>query len=215
MPTKVSEEKPRKIDAGLITGWVTAVLLFIMAATSLLWRTSSLLLPLTVTYILTGLVALPPFWDWVKRRWNFELSRGLKIILFFVILIAIPMVGFRTSTDESVTTPQTVPISTPASTALSAPIVKDIVITKIDNKATEKNNIWWRYSWLVEVKNNTSKPINAKLELKWVDVSRLVLDDQEERFLLGPWETKTVNGFQLIDVQTAPNVKDLEAQIGW
>lgn len=92
-------------------------------------------------------------------------------------------------------------------------IVKEIEILKIDNKATEKNDVWWRYSWLVTLKNTTIRTVPIEINLKWVDENKLVLDDNVERVRLEAGETKTFNDFELIDVQTAPNVKDLQVEL--
>ena len=75
------EEKPRKIGAGLILGWVFGLLTIVAGATYLFSK------PLVgIAFLLAGIAIFPPLLDFVKKKTNFELSWVLRLILFIVLI---------------------------------------------------------------------------------------------------------------------------------
>lgn len=76
----MEQQATRKIGVKTILGWTFGILLLLRAAFLLLPH------PLQgIVNALAGLSVFPPFWAQVKKRWNFELSGVLKVILFVVL----------------------------------------------------------------------------------------------------------------------------------
>lgn len=83
-------KESKRITLGLVLSWIFGILFGISGLTFLF--TGSIIAGGSL--ILASLVLLPPVNGFVKEKWNFELSRGLKItlviILFVVYAVSLP-----------------------------------------------------------------------------------------------------------------------------
>lgn len=84
----------------------------------------------------------------------------------------------------------------------------------IDTRMTESNESWQRWSWQVEARNLTSELQVFSLEVRWLDAGGFVIDDDREYGLrLGPGESKTFTGYQLIRQPGAGNVVSATVEV--
>lgn len=208
----MSEKKNKtttKVGFGFVLGWIIGVILIVSGAVSLFSR------PYFGFFaILAGLAVFPPFWQEVKNRYDIEFSGVLKVVaLFFLIAL-----GGSFSSGESETAVSTVGGS-PSEEQLDQQQspqekVKDIEVVSIDTKVTESNSVWWKYSWVLVLKNNTSSDKRVRAEIKWVDSEGFVIDSSNEWGLeVSAGEEKTFNDFILIDADVAPNVDQVQVEI--
>ncbi len=89
----------KRITLGLVLSWIFGILFGISGLTFLF--TGSIVSGGSL--ILASLVILPPINKFVKDKWNFELSRGLKITLV-IILFVIYAVSLSNSGDSNIDT---------------------------------------------------------------------------------------------------------------
>ncbi len=104
----------KKITLGLILSWVFGIV-FGLSGLTFLFSASIIV---GGALILASLILLPPINKFVKEKWNFELSKGLKItlviILFFIYAVNLQSSDLVKDTvtvesTEKVTQPQTTP----------------------------------------------------------------------------------------------------------
>ncbi len=95
---EITEKKPNKIGLGFIISWGLGGILVIGGLIELFSKPA-----LGIFTLLAGLVIFPPVVTFVKNKTNFELSKWLKIILFFVLL----GIGGTVSGVSSSSTPST------------------------------------------------------------------------------------------------------------
>jgi len=125
--------------------------------------------------------------------------------------------GFNAALGESPeTTPS--PTATPTSSPSPSPtptIVENWKIYNIRYQVTEKNDTWWKFSWQLTLKNNTSSIVNFLVNVNFVDRNGFIIDDDiNNPPEFTPKEQRTIKGYALIDAELAPNVKDMEAEVG-
>jgi hypothetical protein len=93
----MDKEKTNKIGVGFILGWGLGGLLVLGGLAELFSKPG-----LGIFTILAGLVIFPPAVTFLKKKTNFELSKALKIIIFFVLLvIGGALAGTTNSSNQS------------------------------------------------------------------------------------------------------------------
>lgn len=97
-----SPQPTRKVGVRTILGWAFGLLSMFSGAFLLLSN------PIQgIVNALAGLSVFPPFWNFVKQKWNFELSGMLKLILFIVLFgISMGIAAGDSSSPSSSTTTQ-------------------------------------------------------------------------------------------------------------
>ena len=91
---------------------------------------------------------------------------------------------------------------------------QSIEIVSIETKVTESNSVWWKYAWVLTLKNNSTRDKSVNAELKWVDAGGFIIDtDQEYSLVIPAGQEKTFNGFALIDTSVAGNVDGIKVEI--
>lgn len=126
------------------------------------------------------------------------------------------MDGFNAALGES---PEIIPSPTPEPSpepevSPSPTIIKNWEITNLKYTVTEKNEIWWRFSWQLSLKNNTSSIVDFFVNVSFLDRNGFIIDDDiayPPEF--APKERRTIKGYALIDAELAPNVKGIEAEV--
>lgn len=81
-------------------------------------------------------------------------------------------------------------------------------------RATERNNSWWRFGWVVTMKNHSEYPQTFALHVQFMDSDGYVVDDTVARGLsLPPGATQTFRESELISAQVAPRVASVNPVI--
>lgn len=84
----------------------------------------------------------------------------------------------------------------------------------INTRVTESNETWQRWSWQVEARNLTTEPQAFSLEVQWLDAGGFVVDDDREYGLhLGPGQSGTFTGYQLIRQPGSGTVASARVQV--
>ena len=81
METKENASGTRKITLGLIIGWVLGIFLVVPAISLLVTQPAT-----GVALLAASLILLPPAINFIQQKWNFHLSRGVKVVLVVVLL---------------------------------------------------------------------------------------------------------------------------------
>lgn len=111
-----TEKKSNKIGLGFVIGWGLGGLLVLAGIAELFTKPA-----LGIFTLLAGLVIFPPAINFIKSKTNFELSRVLKVIVFFILLIIGGAVSGTSSSsthtngnNQQAQTQQNQPTPTPA-----------------------------------------------------------------------------------------------------
>jgi predicted RNase H-like nuclease (RuvC/YqgF family) len=81
-------------------------------------------------------------------------------------------------------------------------------------RATERNNSWWRFGWVVTIKNHSEYPQTFVLHVQFMDSDGYVVDDTTARDLsLPPGATQTFRESELISARVAPRVASVKPVI--
>lgn len=204
------EQETKKITLGLIVSWVLGVLIGIAGVGTLFTD------PVPgILFILIALVLLPPVNTTLKNHYNLSLSGGVKVVLI-IALLGVASASLKTeSTAVSGTVVQdgTSPDSTVA-TESEVPEQKPVEVVNVSTKVTEQNSVWWKYAWILTLKNNTDRERSVTAVLKWVDVDGFVVDSDTEYSLTIPaGEEKTFNDFKLVSTPGASDVNGIQAEL--
>lgn len=77
-------------------------------------------------------------------------------------------------------------------------------------RATERNNSWWRFGWVVTIRNHSEYPQTFVLRVQFMDSDGYVVDDTAGRDLsLSPGATQTFRESELISARVAPRVASI------
>lgn len=209
-----NSKQENKITIGFIIGWGLGVLAGI-AGVGLLFSE-----PLPgILFVVLALVVSPPVGKMVKEKFNFSLSGGVKVVLAIVLL---GVIGASIDTEStSLSSPVVSDNNTEQPVAAEqeqeqeeVPQQKSIEIVDVSTKVTEQNSIWWKYAWVLKLKNNTNRDRSVSAEIKWVDVDGFVIDSATEYSLTIPaGEEKTFNDFALISTPGASDVEGIQAEL--
>lgn len=94
---KSSEVKTKNVTFGLVVSWVLGILFVLSGIGSIFSK------PLNgVIFIISALIILPPINRFIKEKYNFSLSKGVKIVVIVVLL------GVAGSQMETVSKPEVV-----------------------------------------------------------------------------------------------------------
>ncbi len=108
-----SENKPKKIGLMTLLGYGMGFLLMLSAAGA--FATKELGPAVGITYLLAALSVFPPFWKFMKQKYNFELSRPLKICAFIIFAgISGGLMSNKVEVEKQVSTNSS-PTESPAS----------------------------------------------------------------------------------------------------
>lgn len=199
-----------KITLGLIIGWVLGTLTAIAGVGTLFTE------PVPgVLFIVLALVLLPPVNKLLKQKFNLSLSGGVKFVLVIVLIGAIGASFDTESIAQTGNVVSDINTEQPATTAQeSQPEQKSIEIVDVSTKVTEQNSVWWKYAWVLTLKNNTNRERSVTAELKWVDADGFVVDSATEYSLAIPaGEEKTFNDFALISTPGSADVEGIQAEL--
>lgn len=205
MEQHTSEQDHTKITLGTIISWALGVL---FTASGVIGIFSDPIMGIFV--IVAGLILLPPVNAYIQEKYKFSLSGGVK---FIVVVLLVIIAGSIKAADDHATGTVVSDNGSPTTTQ-SAPQKKNLEIADISTKVTEKNSVWWRFSWNLTLKNNTDRTRTTAADIKWVDSEGFVIDSAHEYSLEIPANSeKTFNGFALIQVPGASNVESVQAEL--
>lgn len=136
-------------------------------------------------------------------------------IIAFVSILIVSQLG--RSSPEIASPPATTEEESQAlpSESETAPImIQNWELSNLRYKITEKNEVWWKFSWQVTVENNTSHIMDFYITVNFVDRQGFIIgDDIENPPVFGPKERRVIKGYALIDTSLAPDVRKAEAEI--
>ena len=162
-----------------------------------------------ILFLLMALILLPPVGEYLKKKYKFSLSGGLKTVLVIIILA---LVGYSSGDNISNNVINLNSGSLSSSTSQNKIINIDII--DISTKVMEQNSVWWKYAWNLKLKNNTPQDRTTMITIKWIDSEGFVLDSHTEYSLAVPAnQEKTFNDFVLVDASIAGNVDSVKAEI--
>ncbi len=102
MQSKISQENVSKVTAGKILGWFFGVLFIFTGVIFAIIGKMEVLFPLL--YITIGVIILPLTNPFLKKRFNFELSGGAKVLIIIGVFVLFTMVGIKSASKEGSTT---------------------------------------------------------------------------------------------------------------
>ena len=135
----MEEKQVRKITLGFVLGWIFGVIFLLSGVVSLL---TGMIIEGLLSLVL-AIILLPPANNFIAERFNFVISRGLKIVLVLVLLVVIGIVAGG-KTDEDVKTNDTTKIEETADTEEveeEVEVVQDWVkVTSITASASKQSD---------------------------------------------------------------------------
>jgi len=107
-----------------------------------------------------------------------------------------------------------------AASLITQPTVKPkaaqspISLVSVTTKVTEKSDIWWRYSWIIKVKNTSVKNVLVDAKIEFTDQDGFVIDDDTEyKVNINANTTTTVTGYALVALPGASAIKQPVAKV--
>ena len=90
---------------------------------------------------------------------------------------------------------------------------KDLEIS-IRYRVTERNNVYWQFSWILEIANNTATESEYRARINFLDAEGFVVDYDIDYGLTVPARSTGIfRGVELIYTENAPGVKSVEAVV--
>ena len=87
-------------------------------------------------------------------------------------------------------------------------------IVDIDTRITERNNVYWQFSWRLTVKNNLPRKIVLNGQIEFHDKDGFIVDDDSVyNLVLDANSQDTFTGKDMIDISIAPNVAGVMAKL--
>jgi hypothetical protein len=145
--------------------------------------------------------------SWISRH---------PVITVFLLIIFVPLIvssiinGFSGNSNS---VPQTSAVPNTGNNAQQVN-QKNVEIIDVSTKVVETNEVWWKFAWILKLKNNTNEDQTVTAELKWTDKNDYVVDSHTEYNLTVPaGQEKTFNDYMLINTTPARTVKNIEVHI--
>ncbi len=134
-----SSVKTKNITLGGIIAWVIGLVSAFTGITSIFTR------PLSgILFLLIAAVTLPPAYNFLKSKLHVNLSKGLRIVLVFILLIisVSTLPESKTATEKSSGSSDTAPVVTePAIQVTATKLIADYKANEVSADAKYKNKI--------------------------------------------------------------------------
>ncbi len=149
-----SSVKTKNITVGLILGWILGVIFAITGVVMIFSKPISGLL-----FLIASAILLPPVNRFIKNKYNFSLSRNVKILAVLILLVIGSIAGGKSDSEKvasdvnNTSTPPPTAQSTTTPTQPAQPIPLDQQITQKINEVLGPTN-------------NTNKPTVVKVEIE-------------------------------------------------
>lgn len=112
------------------------------------------------------------------------------------------------------TRPEMSPSDYEVPVAASANRELTLQIVRVDARAAEIQDTWWRISWRLILRNNWQVPITVDATIEFLDFDGLVVDDTVEHDLeVGAGEEKTFTGYGLVSAHAGPRIQSAKARL--
>ena len=86
--------------------------------------------------------------------------------------------------------------------------------TSVRYRVTERNSVFWRFSWILEMVNNTASRGTYDVRINFLDAQGFVVDfDLDFDVTVSARSTRTLRGEELIRSESAPSVVSVEAVV--
>jgi len=90
------KEEVKKVDLGLILGWIFGILFFFGTFNNLI----GLNFKIALTFLIMGAAIFPPLLNLYKKKFNFKISSGLKIIIVIIGFFLVFFFAFTSSLNN-------------------------------------------------------------------------------------------------------------------
>lgn len=91
------KKEVKKIGLGLILGWIFGILFFFGTFNNLI----RLNFKIALTFLIMGAAIFPPLLNLYKKKFNFEISSGLKVIIVIIGFFLVFLFAFTSSLNNS------------------------------------------------------------------------------------------------------------------
>ena len=150
---------------------------------------------------------------WGLKEWAIAASMILAAIYVYGYVFRLPLFNMLfTKPDRTTSESQT------RSRTASASEHRCRVVS-VDTKVTERNNYWWRFSWIVKVRNDGAESVQLWSKVKFMDNEGFAIDyNRFYDWIIPARSTKTFTGFKLIKTPTSSTIKKTLVEIekaGW
>ena len=88
----------------------------------------------------------------------------------------------------------------------------DLETLSLTTKVMESNDVFWRWSYQLKVRNNTDQPIHESRHLLFLETEGFIIEEETCQVKLSARETKTFLGTTLVDLPGAARVKTVKVQ---
>jgi len=88
----------------------------------------------------------------------------------------------------------------------------DLEVLSLGTKVMEENDSWWRWSYQLKARNNTTQPIHKFPDLLFLDAAGFIIAEKTCEVKLSAGETKTFLGTTLVDLPGAARVKTIKVE---
>ncbi len=87
-------------------------------------------------------------------------------------------------------------------------------IVSIDSKVTETNSVWWKYAWILKIKNTGDTALRFSAQIEFLDEDGFVIDDNSEsNLIVAAGETATFTGYELVRLPGAHKVNSTSVKV--
>jgi hypothetical protein len=87
-------------------------------------------------------------------------------------------------------------------------------IVSLDTKITEQNNAFWKFSYILKVKNVSDRALSGHADIRWLDDDGLVIEDTREWSIRVPARSvETIQGHQLIPSEPADQIHGVSTSV--
>jgi hypothetical protein len=95
-----------------------------------------------------------------------------------------------------------------------AAIPPEIEVTNVEYKITEKNSVWWRFSWKINVWNRGADGARFNAVVNFLEQQDFIVDrDYSPPFFIAAGNSDTFSGSRLINISIAPKVARARAEV--
>jgi len=96
----------------------------------------------------------------------------------------------------------------------AAPHQSAVEIISIESRIIERNEVWWRVSWKLTLKNGGADHKVLDADVSFQDSEGFILDDMTERGLVLPsGQERTFNGYALVNADVAASFRQIGVEV--
>ncbi len=83
----------------------------------------------------------------------------------------------------------------------------ELEVTNVEYRITEKNNVWWRFSWKISVWNRGNEPARFNAVVNFFEQQGFIVDRSYAlQLYIAASDSRSFDGSALINVSIAPKI---------